>query len=166
MISRIFWISFLAGFHYLSQLWKGISRNKIFFLLGSQSGFWRRTGSGGLIQLKLYITGHRAVATRQAKKADCVSSGCRPRQTEMNGFDSLPEDYVCLIVYVCNGKHRELWCWVAEEALTPSEILGVRKEKRKRSFIQLTYLKKSYIVDCTVEVFIYLLWGRATTYIY
>ena len=55
---------------------------------------------GGLIQLKLYITGHRAVATRQAKKADCVSSGCR-RQTEMNGFIARR-----LHKYGLNGEHR------------------------------------------------------------
>ena len=33
-----------------------------------------------------------------------------------------------------NGEHRELWCLAAEEALTPYEILGVRKEKKKRIY--------------------------------
>ena len=94
-----------------------------FFLFVSvnleEDWFWLR---GGLIQLKLYITGHRAVATRQAKKADCVSSGCR-RQTEMNGFIARR-----LHKYVMENTVVR---WAAEETLAPSKILGVRKKKRK-----------------------------------
>ena len=92
MISRIFWISFLAGFHYLPQLWKWISRNKIFFLIWKS--IWRSTGSGyeeAWFNSSCTLPGTGRSPLDKPKRLIVSRLDAGGRQKWM---DSLPDDYV------------------------------------------------------------------------